>query len=243
MTAVIHIAGLDIQVGRCLRQRCGWCGAALIDYALNRIAVAIPEDGSDPGGPATWRTGALVAVDGGASYAVAHEDGGGGGSSSEVSASLGTMTEPTSAPGLERAVRAALRRRLQLSRAEDHERWDDECVAAILRAVETADTSFTLLVQLAEDGAVTISDWTFPESGTGLSVPARDWAAFVAAVKAVEYDEMVSAWRTAQAAALPGAAAASGQAPEPGPPAPPRQQGQQPRRTARSQRAAAGKGK
>lgn len=69
--ALIHIAGPDIQVGSQLRQRCAWCGAVLIDYALERIAVPV---GQDPR-PGRWAPGALVAVDGGASWAVEHEDG------------------------------------------------------------------------------------------------------------------------------------------------------------------------
>lgn len=75
MTAVIHIAGLDIQVGPHLRQRCGWCGALLIDYALDRVAAAVPEGGSEPGAPGTWAVGALVARDGNASWVVEHVDG------------------------------------------------------------------------------------------------------------------------------------------------------------------------
>ncbi len=71
MPPLIHIAGPDIQVGARLRQRCAWCGATLIDYDLDRIAV--PE-GQDPR-PATWPPGDLVAVDGPVSYAVDHEDG------------------------------------------------------------------------------------------------------------------------------------------------------------------------
>lgn len=72
MNAVIHITGMYVRVGALLRQRCAWCGAVLIDYDLTRIAV--PE-GQDPT-PATWPVGELVAVDGGMSYTVPHEDGG-----------------------------------------------------------------------------------------------------------------------------------------------------------------------
>jgi hypothetical protein len=75
VTAVIHIAGLDVQVGSQLRQRCGWCGALLIDYALDRVGVMVPGDGSPPSGPGTWAVGALVARDGNASWVVEHEDG------------------------------------------------------------------------------------------------------------------------------------------------------------------------
>lgn len=68
---IIHIAGEPIQIGTHLRQRCGWCGATLLDYALDRIGVPA---GQDPR-PGTWTTGALVAVDGNASYVVNHTDG------------------------------------------------------------------------------------------------------------------------------------------------------------------------
>lgn len=54
-------------------------------------------------------------------------------------ASLGGMTEPAATADLERAVRAALRRRLQLTRTEGHAEWDEECVAAILAAAGTED--------------------------------------------------------------------------------------------------------
>lgn len=69
--SVVHIAGPDIQVGAQLRQRCAWCGAVLIDYDLNRIAV--PE-GQDPR-PSTWPVGELIEVDGPASWVVEHTDG------------------------------------------------------------------------------------------------------------------------------------------------------------------------
>lgn len=68
---VTHIAGSQVQVGSRLRQRCSWCSVILADYDLTRIAV--PE-GQDPR-PAMWETGALVRVDGRASFIVEHEDG------------------------------------------------------------------------------------------------------------------------------------------------------------------------
>jgi hypothetical protein len=71
MTATTHIAGIAVQVGPRLRQRCAWCGATLADYDLSRIAV--PE-GQDPT-PATWAADELVEVDGCASFVVPHEDG------------------------------------------------------------------------------------------------------------------------------------------------------------------------
>ncbi len=78
MTAVIHIAGVQVQVGTHLRQRCSWCGATLCDYELTRIAVYVGED-HDPAQPVPtpgmWETGRLVAVDGNAYYVVEHEDG------------------------------------------------------------------------------------------------------------------------------------------------------------------------
>lgn len=71
MTAITHIAGIAVQVGSRLRQRCAWCGATLVDYDLERIAV--PE-GQDPT-PGTWAADELVEVDGPASFVVPHEDG------------------------------------------------------------------------------------------------------------------------------------------------------------------------
>lgn len=69
--SIVHIAGIDIQVNTRLRQRCAWCGAILIDYALDRIAV--PE-GQDPR-PATWAAGELIEIDGNASWVRSHADG------------------------------------------------------------------------------------------------------------------------------------------------------------------------
>ena len=70
----MHIAGNDLRVGNLLRQRCAWCGAVLVDYDLERIAVP---DGQDPT-PATWPIGGLVLVDGNMTTVVAvaeHMDG------------------------------------------------------------------------------------------------------------------------------------------------------------------------
>lgn len=71
MSALVHIAGPEVRVDARLRQRCAWCGAVLIDYDLERIAVPV---GTDPT-PATWPVGELIAVDGWVSYVVDHEDG------------------------------------------------------------------------------------------------------------------------------------------------------------------------
>lgn len=69
--AITHIAGLDVQVGPFLRQQCAWCGAVLGDYDLTCVAVM---EGQNPR-PATWEVGVLVAIDGGASWVVDHENG------------------------------------------------------------------------------------------------------------------------------------------------------------------------
>ncbi len=62
-----HIAAQHVTVNdRYLRQRCGWCGATLLEYDLTRVAV--PAD--QPGPPATWPVGVLVTVDDGASWTV-----------------------------------------------------------------------------------------------------------------------------------------------------------------------------
>lgn len=68
---VIHIAGLVIETGPYLRQRCAWCGAILVDCDLRRIAV--PE-GQDPK-PATWEVGGLVARTEGVSWVIPHRQG------------------------------------------------------------------------------------------------------------------------------------------------------------------------
>lgn len=68
MTALVHIAGPDIQVNHHLRQRCAWCGTVLLDYNLALIAVPT---GQDPR-PSTWPAGALIQVDGQWSSVVEH---------------------------------------------------------------------------------------------------------------------------------------------------------------------------
>lgn len=71
MSGVVHIAGLDVRVGSQLRQRCGWCGAVIIDVNLANIMTL---EGDEMGYP-TWKVGGLVAVDGNATYIVEHTDG------------------------------------------------------------------------------------------------------------------------------------------------------------------------
>lgn len=78
-----HIAGLDVQVGQHLRQRCAWCGAVLIDADLTAVAVSIPEGKTAEQARAdgdlnypTWKVGALVSrTDGGGVSYVEHSDG------------------------------------------------------------------------------------------------------------------------------------------------------------------------
>jgi len=71
MMAIVHIAGPDIQIDTQLRQRCSWCGAVLVDYALDRVMVPV---GQDPR-PGTWPVGAMVLVDGPMSTTVDHDSG------------------------------------------------------------------------------------------------------------------------------------------------------------------------
>lgn len=56
---VVHIAGVDVQVGSRLRQRCSWCGATIIDVDLANIAIMV-EPGEEPGPHPTWPVGSLV---------------------------------------------------------------------------------------------------------------------------------------------------------------------------------------
>ena len=60
MEPVVHVAGLVINLGGHLRQRCAWCGALLDDVELVLTAGRI----------ATWPEGGLVAVDGGMRWTV-----------------------------------------------------------------------------------------------------------------------------------------------------------------------------
>jgi hypothetical protein len=106
------------------------------------------------------------------------------------------MSEPT-APAmttadLERRVRSALATRLRNGRVADHPEWDDECVTAIMAAFDGSAEGPAIIAELAGDGTVRVSNWTFPKSGDGLSLPAQQWADFVAGVKAGSYDDMVT---------------------------------------------------
>ena len=77
--ALVHIAGVDVQVGAYLRQRCSWCGAVLVEYDLESVARPLkpgedPEN-PEPWRPATWTIGGLVLIDGGFSTTIDHKDG------------------------------------------------------------------------------------------------------------------------------------------------------------------------
>lgn len=63
---ILHIAGLDVQVSGRMRQRCAWCGALLLDYDLETIAVPEGQEGL----PGIWPFGQLVMVDGNMSVLV-----------------------------------------------------------------------------------------------------------------------------------------------------------------------------
>lgn len=68
---IVHIAGPAITVDNRQRQRCSWCGALLLEYALFGMAVPVGQDVTPP----RWPAGELVARDGNASWIVEHKDG------------------------------------------------------------------------------------------------------------------------------------------------------------------------
>jgi ABC-type amino acid transport substrate-binding protein len=99
---------------------------------------------------------------------------------------------------LEQAVRAALTRRLQLSRVPEVPGWDAEAVAAILTAAGNAVIADQIedamraqvCVDLASDGRVLVTSQARP--GGVISFQPQAWAGFLAAVKAGEYDEHIT---------------------------------------------------
>lgn len=67
MTEQSHIVAppltMDSQSrGRVLRQRCLWCGTLVLEVELDRVAVQLPADGSEPKPIGTWEPGAVVRV-------------------------------------------------------------------------------------------------------------------------------------------------------------------------------------
>jgi len=73
---VTHIASTVVHVGTLMRQRCGWCGAVLIDVDVARVMVMTSEGRDPEPSIPTWEVGSLVAIDGGASWTVdPREDG------------------------------------------------------------------------------------------------------------------------------------------------------------------------
>lgn len=57
MSTITHIAGLRIEIGSVVRQRCSWCGATLID--VSRVAFQADDPSKDA---STWPVGALVGL-------------------------------------------------------------------------------------------------------------------------------------------------------------------------------------
>lgn len=73
---VVHWMAHPVRFGTHMRQRCAWCGAALIDVDLATIAMpsdqAAQVDPDDPfAGYGKWPVGALVAVAGGTKWVLA----------------------------------------------------------------------------------------------------------------------------------------------------------------------------
>jgi hypothetical protein len=64
---VTHVAGLVVSHDGRVRQRCAWCGVALIDEDLSNVMV--PDDQPNKVFP-TWPEGALVAFHGNGSWTV-----------------------------------------------------------------------------------------------------------------------------------------------------------------------------
>lgn len=71
ISKVVHWVGPVTHIATRVRQRCMWCGAALIDVNLSDVMIAIPpgkteeearEDGSFVLG--TWEPGSWISVDG-----------------------------------------------------------------------------------------------------------------------------------------------------------------------------------
>lgn len=79
----IHIAGLDVQVGTRLRQRCAWCSELLEDRDLAREKVAVTDQSpvTDETPVRGWPVGGLVDVTstpsgaGRMTFVVPHRDG------------------------------------------------------------------------------------------------------------------------------------------------------------------------
>jgi len=74
VSEVIHIVGLDVQVGYQRRQRCSWCGALIDDVDPSRVMVQV-EPGEEAGPLPIWPVGELIALDGGTTRVVDHKDG------------------------------------------------------------------------------------------------------------------------------------------------------------------------
>jgi hypothetical protein len=65
--AMSHVVGPALTMdsrsrGRVLRQRCLWCGVLILEVELDRVAVQLPADGSEPRPIGTWEPGAVVEI-------------------------------------------------------------------------------------------------------------------------------------------------------------------------------------
>lgn len=72
IVSVTHIAGLVIEIGPRVIQRCGVCGEKLVDN--KDVAMPVREDGSVDK-IATWCVGGLVRREGHRWHAIAHVNG------------------------------------------------------------------------------------------------------------------------------------------------------------------------
>lgn len=68
MLSQTHIVGPALTMhsktrGLVRRQRCLWCGVLIDEMELERIAVQIPEDGSEPKPPGEWPPGAVIRIE------------------------------------------------------------------------------------------------------------------------------------------------------------------------------------
>lgn len=72
MSTFVHIAGLRLEIGHHVLQRCAACGMVLADNT--NVAMPIEPDGKEPTFP-TWPIGELVEVEGNRMSVIPHKDG------------------------------------------------------------------------------------------------------------------------------------------------------------------------
>lgn len=68
---VIHVAGSQVQVGMQFRQRCGWCGAIILDIDLTDLL-----NQGNTASVTAWPPGSFVVVEGDTAYAISESWGG-----------------------------------------------------------------------------------------------------------------------------------------------------------------------